>query len=140
MSHYILDPEVPGELGSKTKLDTSTHPPRVSYLNFELDNWFGDDLFQSFPCFVVTNRLRQEIESIKATGVKFGKLELTLSDNFKALYPTKSVPDCSWLIIAGKAGKDDFGLSSDYRLVVSERIFAVLKGFQLNNCDVKICK
>ena len=88
MSHYILDPEVPGELGSKTKLDTSTHPPRVSYLNFELDNWFGDDLFQSFPCFVVTNRLRQEIESIKATGVKFGKLELTLSDNFKALYPT----------------------------------------------------
>jgi hypothetical protein len=140
MSYYILDPEVPGELGSKTKLDTSTHPPRVSALNYELNNWLGDDLFQSFPCFVVTNRLRQKLESHKATGIKFAELELTLSDNFRELHPNTKAPECSWLKVVGKAGEDDFGLSSDFRLVVSESALSVLKTFQLENCEVKTWK
>lgn len=140
MNYYILDPEVPGELGPKTQLDISTHPPRVDRLNYELDNWLGDDLFQSFPCFVATKRLRQKLENLKATGVRFDNLELTLSDNFKALRPNATSPECAWLKVVGKASEDDFGLSPDFRLVVSERILSVLKSFQLENCEVEAWK
>jgi len=42
----------------------------------------------------------------------------------------------SWLQITGRAGTDDFGLSSSGLLIVSERMMNLLKEFELKYCDV----
>lgn len=55
MKFYILDPEVAGGLGTQTEIDSSVHPPLVKRLHYELDAWMGDDLVQTFPCYLVTN-------------------------------------------------------------------------------------
>jgi hypothetical protein len=39
--------------------------------------------------------------------------------------------------IVGRAGIDDFGLSADRRLVVSQRALNVVRSFNLDNCDTE---
>ncbi len=83
MRFYILDPEVAGELGRDTIMDTSVHPPTVSNLQYELDTWLGDDVIQSFPCYLVTNRLKRKLESSSFTGATFAPVEFSVSSDFK---------------------------------------------------------
>ena len=51
---YALDPQVAGGLGENTVIDTSSHPPVVTHVDFVLDYPVTDDLIQSFPVFLVT--------------------------------------------------------------------------------------
>lgn len=53
------------------------------------------------------------------------------------MYAEKNIPKFSWLRIHGKAGQDDFGISGDNRLVVSEKIMRILNRFRLANCDAE---
>jgi hypothetical protein len=41
-----------------------------------------------------------------------------------------------WLKVLGEAGKDDFGISRDNQLIVSERALEILKPFGLSHCDM----
>jgi hypothetical protein len=138
MKYYVLDPEVAGELGKNTVMDVSVHPPLVSNLHYELDAWLGDDLIQSFPCHLVTDRLKNTIENTSLTGVSFAPFEFELSANFKELHPSEEVPGFAWLKIFGKAGKDDFGVEAEGRLVVSERALKSLKKFALEHCNISL--
>jgi hypothetical protein len=138
MKYYVLDPEVAGELGNNTVMDVSVHPPLVSKLHYELDAWLGDDLIQSFPCYLATEHLKKHIENASLAGVAFARVEFALSDNFKELHPSKAVPDFVWLKIFGQAGKDDFGLEADGRLVVSERALNVIKNLSLKHCKISL--
>jgi len=140
MKYYVLDPEVAGELGNNTVMDVSVHPPLVSKLHYELDAWLGDDLIQSFPCYLVTERLKKHIENASLAGVSFAPVELELSANFKELHPSKTVPDFVWLNIFGKAGRDDFAVASDGRLVVSEPALKLLKNMTLKHCKIQDLK
>ena len=56
---HTLEPEVAGGFGEQTILDNSTHPPDVKWLHYVLDGWLGDDILESFPCYIVTERLRR---------------------------------------------------------------------------------
>lgn len=136
MKFYTLDPEVAGELGKNTVMDTSVHPPAVSKLHYELDAWLGDDLIQCFPCYLVTDRLKQKIESTSLTGAAFAPVEFGMSSNFKERHPSKAVPGFAWLKITGCAGKDDFGVEADARLVVSERTLKLIQDLSLSNCEI----
>jgi hypothetical protein len=42
-----------------------------------------------------------------------------------------------WLQVTGRAGRDDFGLAADLRLVISERALDVLKGLQLDDALIE---
>jgi hypothetical protein len=55
---------------------------------------------------------------------------------FFCLYPGKVLPEFKWLQVFGTPGQDDFGISKDYRLVVSERILNTLKLYGLSHCDI----
>ena len=55
MAQYLIEPEVPGGLGDKTQGDFSKHPPVIEHLHFQFEGWLGDDLLESFPCFLVSN-------------------------------------------------------------------------------------
>jgi len=133
---HSLEPEVAGGFGQNTILDNSTHPPIVRRLHYELDGWLGDDLLESFPCYIITDRLRTLIEEVGATGYAFDSVEVTTSEQFRQLYPDRQIPRFWWLKVTGKAGVDDFGMSSEDCLVVSDRMFtAMMDNCQLDNCD-----
>jgi len=136
MKFYALDPEVAGELGRNTAMDNAVHPPKVSRLHYELDAWLGDNLIQSFPCFLVTEELKQKIEAAAFSGASFAPVELTLSANFKEQHPSRAVPQFTWLKAKGCAGKDDFGVEADGTLVVSQRALNLLQELKLRHCGI----
>lgn len=138
MKYYALDPEVAGELGKNTVMDSAVHPPVVSKLHYELDAWLGDDLIQSFPCYLATERLKRNLESASVGGVSFAPVEFSLSANFKEQHPSKVVPSFTWLKITGCASKDDFGVEADGRLVVSERALELIKHLTLKHCNISL--
>jgi hypothetical protein len=136
---YQLEPEVAGHLGSGTVMDASTHPPVVDALHYEFDGWPADDLIEAFPCFIVTDRMRGLIEKAQGTGCRFGPVRVSTSDEFEDLAEFRApqpLPQFSWLIVSGTAGRDDFGTSSSGTLIVSDRILQVMKQGRLENCDV----
>lgn len=137
MKYFILDPEVAGSLGPKTEMDTTVHPPTVTKLHYEVDAWLGDDIVQSFPCYLVSERLKTKLKLIKPSGLSFASAEVTPSDNFDELKHGRELPKLYWMKVSGAPGSDDFGLTSDARLVVSEGVLEEMKQLQFNHCDVK---
>ena len=73
---------------------------------------------------------------MKAGGCSFDEVYVTTSEVFEALQPGLALPEFAWLKISGTAGEDDFGMSSDNRLVVSEAVWKVLASFSVTYCDV----
>jgi len=134
--YHVLEPEVAGGLGPRTVMGASTHPPVVSKLHYQLDGWLGDELLESFPCFVVTENMRTLIETCEPTGCSFDVVELSVSEQFMELYGNRIIPNFWWLKINGKAGHDDFGISNQNELVVSERVVRIMREAQLDNCDI----
>jgi hypothetical protein len=135
--HYKLEPEVAGHLGSGTVMDASTHPPIVHALHYEFDGWLGDELLTAFPCFIVTENLRQLIESANPSGCRFDRVRVSRSEEFEELYPDQQLPAFSWLIVDGTARRDDFGTSpTGGALIVSERMLQVMKRARLQDCRI----
>jgi hypothetical protein len=63
-------------------------------------------------------------------------IELTADDNVKELEPEWQVPRAEWLKVTGAPGSDDFGLTDDARLVVSEAALTVLRTGTIDHCDI----
>lgn len=138
MAYFALQPEVAGGLGENTVLDASTHPPAVSKLHYSFDGWLGDELLESFPCYIVTARLRDVLEQATATGCKFADVEVTKSETFEELYPGRALPEFFWLQVDGRAGADDFGVSEDFQLVVSQPTLLLMQSkANLSHCDIE---
>jgi hypothetical protein len=102
----------------------------------EFDTWLGDPLLEAVSTFIVTDPLKERLIEAHATGLGFGDVEVTKAGIYLELYGVRPLPAFSWLQITGRAGKDDFGLSSSGLLVVSERIMNLLNAFGLNRCEV----
>jgi len=126
VKYFAIEPEVAGGLGRDTVLDRSTHPPVVTKLHYEFQGWLGDEVVESFPCYLISTRLRDVIKKSRFSGVKFSDATVTTSPEFQQLHPDATLPEFVWLQVVGKPGKDDFGISADHRLVASERAFNAL--------------
>ena len=140
MQFLTLEPLVPGQLGDDTELDTSVHPPIIvnSNLHIHIDTTFDSSLITIFPVYCVTRELKADIERAGLTGCAFDRAKITKSDMFHDFYPEgKELPDLEWIKIEGVAGKDDFGMSADHFLVVSQKAYSVLQEHPLAECKVK---
>jgi hypothetical protein len=137
MKFFKLEPEVAGGLGQKTLMDTTVHPPSVSILEYQFDGWLGDDLLESFPCYIVTEKLKNLVQENSFAGYKFDDVIISTSDTFKELYPETDLPKFYWLKIDGKAGIDDVGFSESNYLIVSEIFLTTLLKVNLKNCLVE---
>jgi hypothetical protein len=135
VAYTILEPEVAGGWGANTVADVSVHPPAVTRLHYEFQGWLGDDLLESFPCFIVSERLAAELLRSELTGFTLDALKVSTSAEFEELHPGRRLPEFRWLRVAGRAGQDDFGIGPDYRLVVSAAALAVLEGFSLRHAS-----
>lgn len=137
MKFYYLDPEVAGGFGDDTVINHSVSPPQVEQLNHEFEVWSGDELLENFPCFIATERLANAIQHLNASGVRFADVKITQSPEFEELYPGKVLPEFKWLQVFGTPGEDDFGITKDFRLVVSESILNTLKLYHLSHCGIE---
>jgi hypothetical protein len=140
MNYYTVEPEAAGGWGENTVLaDGTVHPPRVSRLHYRFDGWLGDVVLESFPCYIVTEEARRNIEDIRATGVRFDQVETTTSEEFDKTHPGLRLPRFLWMKIDGQAGKDDFGVAPapDFRLVVSQRILDVLNHLGIAHASIE---
>lgn len=118
-------------------MERHTHPPIVSRLHYGFQGWLGDELLTTFPCYIVTERVRQALERLGATGCSFDTVRVTTEYPFDELYPGRQLPPFTWLKITGRAGVDDFGMSADHRLVVSSRVLRCLKEFPVAHCEIE---
>jgi hypothetical protein len=108
-------------------MSTESHPPIVERLHYEFEGWEGDEILESFPCFIVTERLADAIRRHGLTGAAFDHVEISRSDTFDELQPMSTLPTFVWMKINGDRGKDDFWLAGDGRLVVSERAWELIR-------------
>jgi len=138
--YYLIEPEVAGGWGENTKADTSVHPPVVHSLHYEFQGWLGDELLESFPCFLVSERVGQVLQAENLAGFSLEQVEISVSAQFRELQGGPLPPKFYWLKVAGRAGQADFGMSESHLLVVSEQALAVLGRFSLNNAEVAAWK
>jgi hypothetical protein len=136
MIYFVLEPEAAGSFGPATIGDLRATPPLLAKFNYEFDTWLGDPLLEALGTFIVTDRLRQRLIEARTSGVAFGDVEVTKSSTYHAFYGDRPLPAFSWLKVTGRAGKDDFGLSSSGYLIVSEWIMNLLKAFGLKHHEV----
>jgi len=99
----------------------------VSRRHYQFDGWLGDVLLEAFPCFIVTELVKQKFQADQLTGAKFDVVEVTRSHQFVELYPTRRLPKFVWLKFDGRAGHDDLGVTSDGGLIVSEKALGLLQ-------------
>jgi hypothetical protein len=136
---YVLDPEVPGGLGENTELIYRDGDyALVERLHFEFGaGRYDDDLFTTHPVYLVTQPLADALRRTTLTGFSLNSdIELTADDNVKELEPDWQIPQAEWLQVTGTPGSDDFGLTADARLVVSEAALDVLRTGAIDHCEV----
>jgi hypothetical protein len=134
---FYIEPEVAGGLGPETVLDSSVHPPIVSKLEFRFEGWLGDELLETFPCFIVTGRVKKHICYANLTGVEFRSLSIIFSEDFVELHPGLAIPDFFWMHVMGSPGRDDFGIADDLRLVISNDAKSILNTYGFKHADVE---
>ncbi|EGQ9760702.1 hypothetical protein FWP30_25060 [Vibrio parahaemolyticus] len=140
MSQYLIEPEVPGGFGKNTLGRFDVHPPIVKKLHLEFDGWLGDDLLETFPCFLVSEHLATALVASKLSGYNLEAVELSTSDMFQELQSERCLPRFSWLQITGHSDKDDFSVSEKGILLVSRKAMQLLQKFQLTNADITVYK
>jgi uncharacterized repeat protein (TIGR02543 family) len=137
MRYFYVEPEVAGGFGENTVTDHSVQPFVVTYLHYVFDGWLGDVLLTSHPCFIVTEEAAKKLLEIRATGIRFGHVEVTTSGEFEDFHPGRRLPRFVWLQVDGRPGKDDFGIATNHTLVMSERAIDVLRRLQLTDALIK---
>jgi hypothetical protein len=129
---FVLEPHVAGVLGPGTRLDPSTHPPIVTKLEYVLDLPDVDDLIESFPVFLVSAVLAARLADGDFTGFALHPAAVTAG----ADYGDAAVPTYRRLVPEPGAADPDAWVSDDDHLCVSDRLMAILRGFELRNCDI----
>jgi hypothetical protein len=142
--YFELVPEVAGGWGQETVVDRSVHPPRILKLEYRFEDWLGDDLLATSPCYVVTERLASALEIAGLTGFSLADVVITTSELFDRIHRDlklpRTLPQFRWLKVHGAAGRDDFGLLDGYRLVVSDHALEVLNGYNLHHAEIRALK
>jgi hypothetical protein len=137
-SYHVVEPEVAGGWGKNTDvIRIPGQPVVVNKLHYVFDGWLGDELLESTPCYIGTERLVDEIKRAKLRGVVFDEVEIAKSEQFDELYPNRELPKFMWLKMDGTPGEDDFGVTTDLQLVVSDEALAVLQRVGLSNAFVE---
>jgi hypothetical protein len=137
-SYHIVEPEVAGGWGKNTEFTrTPGQPVMVHKLDYQFDGWLGDDLLESTPCHVATERLATEIKQAQLTGVSFAPVEISKSEQFNDSNHGRELPPFVWLKIKGYPGRDDFGMTPSLQLVVSEKALTILRDVGISHALVK---
>ena len=145
MRFFRLLPEVAGELGEKSIITYKNGMiESVQYLHYVLKGWLGDEVITQTPCFMISQRVLDELSQQGITGCKVEQMLVTISDEFQD--SDKELPSFVRLLPQGtiqvKDGKvtkwsgHDICLEDEVELVVSERAFNTISKY-CNYCDIE---
>lgn len=137
MRYFYVEPEVAGGLGDHTIFGVRHPFPIVAKLHYSFDGWLGDALLTSFPCFIVTEEARRRFEESGITGMRYDDVKINASDRFHEMHPDQQLPRFFWMKIEGRAGREDFGLAPDHRLIASQRALDILRPLGLNHASIE---
>jgi hypothetical protein len=126
MPYYVVRPEVPGQLGDATELDRSGDRLRVKHLEYAFDGWLGDELITAHPAFAATKSLADKFAAADLTGFSARPMQVSRSDEFEEFYPDRVLPEFVELVITGRPGVDDLGITDESDLVLSQRAVDIL--------------
>lgn len=135
-TYYIIEPEVAGSFGEKTQREVSVHPPKITKLHYIFDGWLGDDIVESFPVYLISEKLYELLKETELTGFEIDDCETEISETFATLQPDKTLPKFYWLKITGKTNRDDFWINEDNILTISESAYELIKQTNISNCDI----
>lgn len=87
---YMLQPEVDGGWGDKTVVTNfpevrsgQAMMHEVAFLEYRFDDWLGDDLLATGPCYIVTDRLARALRAAGLTGARFDVVEVSTSGQWE---------------------------------------------------------
>lgn len=87
MNYKKVLPEILLDLGDKTVFDNDSSPVKKTIkLHINLKNWHGDDLLWNFPETIVTQKLKEDLESNVFTGIEFDNLIISNDEYFEDNY------------------------------------------------------
>jgi hypothetical protein len=132
---YSIDPQVAGELGEGTVLDSSVHPPLVTQVDYVLDGPATDDLIQSFPVYLVSVELAERLQRARLTGFALADAAVRPSLEYLAVYGNVAHRQYRWLRLQGTA-EDDCWLDGSFKLCVSDRMMRILESAKLSDCVI----
>lgn len=135
---YVVEPEVAGQIGERSVIDTSVHPPRVSVLEYKFYGWLGDSLLETFPCFIVTMDVAQNLQNSNLTGFQFDTVLVSASYEFEELHPDAVLPKFAWFKPEGEPKFDDVAMLSDGRLVLSGEALSLIGRKNLENATIQV--
>ena len=133
---FALDPQVAGELGENTVIDTSSHPPVVSHVDFVLDYPETDDLIQAFPVLLVSAEMADRLTAADVAGVALSGASVRPSEDCLAVYGAAGTGSYRRLEPVGTE-RDDCWLSNEFLICVSDRMMRILAQGIMKNCDTK---
>ena len=138
---YKLNPQYCGVFGRKTLYGGALEdiPPVIYRLHGEFNIYPDDELVEVSRQFIGTVELAESIKALqpRTTGLYVDEVTVTTTPDFRRNYPGKELPELKWFKITGKAGIDDFGMSKDYQLVVSDRVMKEMKP-KIGNCRIAL--
>jgi len=127
INYHIIEPEVAGGWGDDTEFTRPPGQPVVIHkFHYQFDGWMGDELLESTPCYIVSEKMAEKLQQAQLSGFTLDEVETTKSEQFRELYPDRELPRFLWLKVEGSAGQDDFGVTSNLQLVVSDRALKAL--------------
>lgn len=135
MRFYTVNPDVPGFL--EESHDEILSKPELPTVHYPFECWPDDDIVQSFPALLVSERLGAALTSTGLTGFELGECISRKGEQFHIPSPGRGeLPRYFWLKVNGEAQADDFGISGDLMPVVSERAMQVLRHFHIPAADI----
>lgn len=144
MKYFILEPEVAGGIGKKTKiLYENSKIKEVLFLDYEFEGWLGDDILTTHPCFIISESLCDIIKASDLKGYQLQKIDVSFSDFFLEVYNKNVLPN--FIRLLPFAINDislidkmllDFYLYKNTTLIVSEKALNTLKKLNLSNANI----
>lgn len=146
---YFLEPEVAGELGENTVFENvrlEGEKSKIKKLHYKFNGWLGDLLLECTPCFIISDSLLEDFNRYNLSGYELQDIEISISDEFKELYPDVQLPNFKRIIPYGRVkiindsykewSGHDFCLSDKSCLVVTDKVLNILKSNKINHCDI----
>ncbi|MEV6105857.1 hypothetical protein AB0M28_14235 [Streptomyces sp. NPDC051940] len=96
-------------------------------LVYEFDGWLGGCIVEGAWTYIATNRVANRLAGQSLTGCVVRDVEVLKSEEFEERHPNVTLPEFVWLDVNGEAGVDDFGSDQSRMLVVSARVFDILR-------------
>lgn len=111
--------------------------PDLMRVSLEADEW-PPPILKNAHIIAATTAIKNALEHMSATGVRYRKCSMSKSSQFLEMFPTVTdeLPNYWHLVIYGIPLVDDLGIEGNNQLVVSDRVAAYLRLLNIEDLEV----